>query len=117
MTRARVFALAAFIAIGAAGGSLIVGDTVWFAWSAVLGAIALTIWGRTHDHPQPATTRGHEPLWVPGLNCQLGTKADEPFWVPGLNCHLGDRFPALPRNDDEHRPVWPLPTNHFGAPE
>ena len=97
MTRARVFALLAFIAIGAAGGSLILGEPVWFAWSAVLGAIALVIWGRTHDQPAPPP----QPRQPPEFGCGFTS----------FDFYVLDEDPAA------LRPIWPVPTNHFGAPE
>jgi len=107
MTRARVFALLSFIAIGAAGGSLILGESVWFAWSAVLGAIALVIWGRTHDQPAPPPPpEPDRPVWAHPVWLPAGD-ADAPPWP--LPC------PVFMRH--ELKPIWPLPTNHFGAPE
>lgn len=95
MSKARIFAILAFIALGAAWGSLIVGDATWFAWCASIGAVALIIWSRatseTADvnagpwfeqiHPSPP----HGPLWRNRIRT------------------------------DDHRPVWP--TDIFGAPE
>lgn len=124
MSKARIFAILAFIALGAAWGSLIVGDATWFAWSAGTGALALIIWARTtreaadadtgpwfeQIHPSPMVRfTNHRPARV----CATTTHAP-----PRCRSLIEGGHEPLWRNSirrDDHRPVWP--TDIFGAPE
>lgn len=132
MSKARILAILAFITLGGAGGSLIVGDAIWFACTATAAAVLLIAWARAaHVSPQPSAQLHHyEPPSVRHVDepCPIATAltydapigqsfirgGQEPLWVPGLNCRIGERFPG-PRAHDDLRPTWT--TDIYGAPE
>lgn len=134
MSKARILAILAFITLGSAGGSLIVGDAAWFAWTASTGAVLLIAWARatrvTEDTPprfpridppyarvidRPAPISLTEVAYSLPRGRTVIPGGQEPPWVPGLNCDLGERFPSPWPGDDDRRPVWT--TDVFGAPE
>lgn len=138
MRRAPLCSLLAFVALGGAGGSLIVGDPVWFAWCAAVGAVALIIWARTHDEERPASA-------IPPRLCEIPLPAQPFDWQPqvvangrlvrvfaiplaeGRVCEvtggpgghegviLAGREGVIRHELNEHdRPTWP---HEIGAPE
>lgn len=138
MRRAPLCALLAFVALGGAGGSLIVGDPAWFAWTAAVGAVALIIWARTHDdlEPPPAAPPHLREIrlpaqpfdWRPQLVSDGPTLRVLAIPLPdGRICEVsgtpsgwegvilaGREGLILHELDEHHRPIWPT---DLGAPE